>query len=166
MNDQTKNLGKLPFNCERGFTQIPNAVNLHYQFYPKFNGNTVSVYTQIISHYNAEEGYAWPTHIQLAMALNMTEKTVGNHLKLLAKVGLINIHKSNGRFANQSYTLNKPIENEVEFYTMYPEAAEAKRISTEKLTGIKAEKDTRKTEMIAQYDAKESAELDEYADFS
>ncbi len=145
INDQK---GGLPFACELGFTQVPNAVMRHYQYYPKFNGNTVSVYAFILSHYNADYGYAFPTQIQIAQAVNMTEKTVGNHVKLLEEVGLINVHK-NGRYSNQVYTFNQPIEDAVEFFKMFPSAAEAKRKMDEQQSKSKAGKDDRKAEMLA-----------------
>jgi len=150
MNDQSKigALGALPFACERGFTQVPNVVMRHYQYYPKFNGNTASVYAVILSHYNADYGYAFPTQIQIAQAVNMTEKTVGNHVKLLEEVGLISVHK-NGRYSNQVYTFNQPIEDAEEFFGTFPIAAEAKRKMDEQLAKSKAGKDARKTEMLA-----------------
>lgn len=148
MNDQTK-IGALPFACERGFTQVPNAVMRHYQYYPKFNGNTASVYAFILSHYNADYGYAFPTQIQIAQAVNMTEKTVGNHVKLLEEVGLIGVHK-NGRYSNQVYTFNAPIEIAEDFFARFPSAAEAKRKMDAQLSSSKASKDVRKADMLAQ----------------
>lgn len=147
INDQTK-IGALPFACERGFTQVPNAVMRHYQYYPKFNGNTVSVYAFILSHYNADYGYAFPTQIQIAQAVNMTEKTVGNHIKLLEEVGLIGVHK-NGRYSNQVYTFTQPIEDADEFFAKFPSAAEAKRKMDEQLSKSKAGKDDRKVDILA-----------------
>lgn len=124
--EQTTKQGALPFELNHGFSQIPNAVMRHYQYYPKFNGNTVIVYGYLIAMYNAKYGYAFPTQDQMAQALNMTDKTVSNHVKLLKAVDLVDIGKR-GKFGNQTYTLNKPIEDAELFYEKYPEAAECKR---------------------------------------
>lgn len=143
--NQTKQ-GGLPFELNHGFTQIPNAVMRHYQYYPKFNGSTALVYGYLISQYNAEYGYAFPTHIQIAQAVNMTEKTARGHIRLLQEVGLINVTE-NGRFGNHTYTFTKPIEIAEEFYAKYPQAAENKRKSDATWAKIIPDKVARKVEM-------------------
>ena len=135
--------GALPFALERGFTQVPNAVLRHYLYYPKFNGNTASVYAFLLSNYNEAFGYAYPTHVQVAQATNMTEKTVGGHIKLLSDVGLINV-KENGGSDNHTYTFNSPIEVAEVFFEKYPEAGDRWRTFNESLTKSKADKDARK----------------------
>lgn len=161
MNDQQPKQGALPFACERGFTQVPNAVSRHYNYYPQFNGNTSNVYAVILSYFNADYGYAFPTQLQLAQAVNMTEKTVGKHVKVLAEVGLINVHK-NGRYGNQYYTFNKPIEHADSFFDKFPTAAEAKRKMDAQLASSKADKDVRKAELLA---VESTVSVDEYDGF-
>lgn len=126
LTEQQTKKGALPFATNAGFTQVPNVVMRHYLHYPKFNGNTVIVYGYIIAMYNAKYGYAFPTQDQMAQALNMTDKTVGTHVKLLETVGLIGIGKR-GKFGNQTYVLLQPIEDAERFYREYPLAAEGKR---------------------------------------
>ena len=135
-----------PFELNHGFTQIPNAVMRHYQYYPKFNGSTALVYGYLISQYNAEYGYAFPTHIQIAQAVNMTEKTARGHIRLLQEVGLIDVTE-NGRFGNHTYTFTKPNEIAEEFYTKYPQAAESKRKSDATWAKIIPDKVARKVEL-------------------
>lgn len=143
--NQTKQ-GGLPFELNHGFTQIPNAVMRHYQYYPKFNGSTALVYGYLISQYNADYGYAFPTHIQIAQAVNMTEKTARGHIRLLQEVGLI-VVTENGRFGNHTYTFTKPIEIAEEFYAKYPQAAENKRKSDATWAKIIPGKVARKVEL-------------------
>lgn len=143
--------GALPFEVNHGFVQVPNAIMRHYQYYPKFNGATTVVYGFILSQFNDAFGYAFPTHIQVAQAVNMTEKTARNHVKLLREVGLIEVTE-NGRFGNHTYTFNKPIEIADEFFAKYPEAGERWRILNAALTKEKADKGDRKTKLTAEID--------------
>lgn len=143
--------GGLPFEVSRGFTQIPNAIMRHYQYYPKFNGATTVVYGFILSQYNASFGYAFPTHIQVAQAVNMTEKTARNHIGTLREVGLIDVTE-NGRFGNHTYTFNTPIEIAEEFFAKYPDAGERWRKLNESLSKEKADKGVRKSKLIAAND--------------
>lgn len=163
MDDKTTNKGALPFASvkgalpfavERGFTQVPNAVMRHYQYYPKFNGNTLIVYAYLLSQYNGSFGYAFPTHMNVSLALNMTEKTARAHIKTLTDVGLVEVTE-NGRFGNHTYTFRKPIEDEAEFYRLYPQAYECWRKVSDSLAKDKADKDARKAEMLR----KDSAEI-------
>lgn len=135
-----------PFELNHGFTQVPNAILRHYQYYPKFNGSTTIVYAFLLSQYNDDYGYAFPTHIQIAQAVNMTEKTARGHIRLLQEVGLIDVTE-NGRFGNHTYTFTKPIEIAEEFYTKYPQAAESKRKSDATWAKIIPDKLARKVEM-------------------
>lgn len=135
-----------PFELNYGFTQVPNAVMRHYQYYPKFNGSTALVYGYLLSQYNDDYGYAFPTHIQIAQAVNMTEKTARGHIRLLQEVGLIDVTE-NGRFGNHTYTFTKPIEIAEEFYAKYPLAAENKRKSDATWAKIIPDKVARKAEL-------------------
>lgn len=151
--------GALPFEVNRGFAQIPNAILRHYQYYPQFNGATTVVYGVLLSHYNKAFGYAFPTHIQIALAANMTEKTVGKHIKTLATAGLIVVTK-NGRFGNDTYTFNSPIEVVDEFFAKYPDAGDRYRKLEATLSKSKADKDVRKAEMVT-VESDETTEIDD-----
>lgn len=123
----------LPFDLSKGFTAIPKAVMRHYTYLPGFNGNVVLVYGYIIAMYNPQYGYAFPTHDQIGLALNMSRKTVGKHIAVLEEAGLIEVSKRGGS-TNDTYTLHKPIEDEREFYSRFPQAWE-KRQKAEVTTG-------------------------------
>ncbi|QIG62610.1 HTH domain-containing protein [Sporosarcina phage Lietuvens] len=142
-HDSKPKHGALPFDLQRGFTQIPNAVLRHYLYYPKYNGATVAVYGVLLSHYNAAWGYAYPTHMQVAQATNMSLKTVGKHIKTLEGVGLIVVNKG-GKFGNDTYMFNAPIERADDFYAKYPEAGERWRKFSGMLASDKTERDIRK----------------------
>jgi len=156
--------GALPFEVNHGFTQVPNAIMRHYQYYPKFNGATTVVYGFILSQYNRAFGYAFPTHIQVAQAVNMTEKTARNHIKLLRTVGLIDVVE-NGRFGNHTYTFNKPIEIADEFFAKYPEAGERWRILDASLTKEKADKGERKAKLTAIESEETTEKVEDIADW-
>ncbi|EOO19988.1 helix-turn-helix domain-containing protein [Bacillus cereus] len=123
----------LPFDLSKGFTAIPTAVMRHYTYLPGFNGNVVLVYGYIIAMYNPQYGYAFPTHDQIGLALNMSRKTVGKHINVLEDAELIEVSKRGGS-TNDTYTLLKPIEDEREFYSRFPQALE-KRQKAEVTTG-------------------------------
>lgn len=158
MSEETKK-GALPFEVNHGFTQIPNAVMRHYQYYPKFNGSTTNVYGFLLSQYNSAFGYAFPTHVHVAQALNLTEKTARGHIAILREVGLITITE-NGRFGNHTYKFNKPIEIADHFFAKFPQAAKCKRKSDESWAKILPDKIARKAEMLAVKDVK-STEITE-----
>lgn len=151
LNGQHTKKGALPFEVNHGFTQMPNAVIRHYQYYPKFNGSTTNVYAFLLSQYNSAFGYAFPTHIHVAQAVNMTEKTARGHIGLLEEVGLITITE-NGRFGNHTYTFNTPIEIADHFFAKFPQAAECKRKADESWAKVVADKTARKAELMAKDD--------------
>ncbi|MEH7028692.1 helix-turn-helix domain-containing protein [Bacillus wiedmannii] len=123
----------LQFDLSKGFTAIPTAVMRHYTYLPGFNGNVVLVYGYIIAMYNPQYGYAFPTHDQIGLALNMSRKTVGKHINVLEDTELIEVSKRSGS-TNDIYTLFKPIEDERKFYSRFPQALE-KRQKAEVTTG-------------------------------
>ncbi|WJE22412.1 ArsR family transcriptional regulator [Bacillus cereus] len=143
----------LPFDLSKGFTAIPKAVMRHYTYLPGFNGNVVLVYGYIITMYNPQYGYVFPTHDQIGLALNMSRKTVGKHLNVLEDAELIKVSKRGGS-TNDTYTLLKPIEDERAFYSRFPQAWE-KRKKVEATTG----KDVVRYERKARYeDSKDSSD--------
>ncbi len=63
----------------------------------------------------------------------MSRKTVGKHIAVLEEAGLIEVSKRGGS-TNDTYTLLKPVEDEREFYSRFPQALE-KRKKAEITTG-------------------------------
>ncbi|MED5047643.1 helix-turn-helix domain-containing protein [Bacillus siamensis] len=121
MSDKAK---ALPFDTAAGYTGIPNVILTHYQYFPKLNGNAVLVYAFLLKFYNADYGYAFPTQEQAARALAISDSTYRNAVKTLVQAKLIQTVENGGGAKNLVYYFRKPIEDEAEFFRMFPEAAE------------------------------------------
>ena len=106
-----------------GFVQIPNALLTHYNFYPKFNGNTLLVYAYLKKLNNANYGYAFPSQTQAMADLGISDTTFKAQITTLVACGLISV-ESNGasHFANNVYYVHEPIEVAEEFYREFPAA--------------------------------------------
>lgn len=106
-----------------GFVMLPNAILTHYVFYPKFNGNTMMIYSYLKKLENAEWGYAFPSQNQAMSDLGISDTTFKAQTALLQDCGLITV-KDNGEgtFANKVYYVHDPIESAKVFYEKYPQA--------------------------------------------
>jgi len=106
-----------------GFVMVSNALLTHYNFYPKFNGNTLLVYAYLSKLNNAEWGYAFPSQNQAMSDLGISDTTFKAQTSILQDCGLITI-KDNGEgaFANKVYYVHDPIESAELFYEKYPQA--------------------------------------------
>lgn len=79
----------------------------------------VIVYMKLYDLVNIEQGYAFPTVLQLMTYTRIGGKaTIHSSLKTLVKVGLID--KSKTKWGNNTYFVYKPLEKE-ELYKRYPE---------------------------------------------
>lgn len=145
-NDQQTHKGALPFEVERGYAAVPTAVMKHYFYHPKFNGSALMVYTYLLAHHNASEGYAWPTQIQASRDLGVSDKTFREKVKLLEQLRLVDV-KFNDRYGSNNYYFRKPIEDRDEFFAEFPDAAERYRKHTESNDGIKRKRDVAKAEI-------------------
>jgi len=119
----------LPFEVERGFNAIPNAVSDLYVRHPKFTPTTERVYRYLLSRYNADYGYAWPSWTAIMQANNIGSKeTVKKALDALEHLELIRRfkHENEGSWDNNGYAFRRPIENETEFYRKFGEELSAK----------------------------------------
>ncbi|MEH7401591.1 helix-turn-helix domain-containing protein [Gottfriedia acidiceleris] len=107
----------LPFDTELGFTAIPKAVCQFYVKHPKFNPSAERLYRYLLSRYNANYGYAFPSWNAIVRETALSKGTVSTGLDSLEELGLINriSHDNGSDFSNKIYTFNKPIENEVAF---------------------------------------------------
>src|SRR5690606_30789974 len=140
-------MSTLPFPVDAGFTAIPNVIFTHYSFYPKFNGTTIRVYAYLLKLYNREYGYAFPTQM-LAMAdLGIADKTFRESVKLHEEMRLIRVGRSEARL-NNVYYFEKPIENETEFFTAFPKAAEVKRKKDATMAKMKPKKEEARRKMV------------------
>lgn len=113
----------LPFEVERGFTAMPNAVADLYVRHPLFTPTTERIYRYLLRHYNADYGYAWPSWNAIMSENNIGSKgTVSKALDSLEKLELIKRFKHTNEgsdWDNNGYTFRKPIENEDEFYRRF-----------------------------------------------
>ncbi|WP_174732995.1 helix-turn-helix domain-containing protein [Mesobacillus harenae] len=108
---------------ENGEKFIPLPSNLrHYVYMNNYKAEMSFLYGLIVDYYNVEKGYAFPSIYQLAKDYGKSEKTVGEHLKVLKKVGLIDVFESSRGKVN-FYKPLVPLTQE-EFFAKYPIAAE------------------------------------------
>lgn len=119
----------LPFEVERGFNAIPNAVSDLYVRHPKFTPTTERVYRYLLRRYNADYGYAWPSWTAIMQANNIGSKeTVKKALDALEHLELIRRfkHENEGSWDNNGYVFRRPIEDDAEFYRKFGEELSAK----------------------------------------
>lgn len=113
-----------PFEIANDFTKSPNCLRKLYSYYPEFTGNTIVVYEILLARYNSQMGYAWPTIWQIALESAQSESGVKRQLRILKKVGLLAVGKSEVA-RNNTYVPLAPISDEHEFWRKYPEAKAA-----------------------------------------
>lgn len=107
----------LPFDTELGFTGLPKAVCQFYVRHPKFNPSAERLYRYLLSRYNSNFGYAFPSWNAIVRETALSKGTVSAGLEALEQLGLINRidHNNGSDFNNKIYTFNKPLETEAEF---------------------------------------------------
>lgn len=106
-----------------GFVMVSNALLTHYNFYPKFNGNTLLVYAYLSKLNNAQWGYAFPSQNQAMADLGISDTTFKAQTSILQDCGLITVgERREGAFTNKIYYVHDPIETASDFYAKYPEA--------------------------------------------
>lgn len=119
----------LPFRYDAGWTGVPNTIFETYSFHPKFTGSTMLVYLYLLLRHNHTEGYAWPTHDQIADAICISRTTVGSAIRALKELDLIIVER-NPTHGNDVYFFKRPIDDRSTFERKFPEALE-KRIKHE-----------------------------------
>lgn len=127
MGDSVVNSKVLPFETSMGFTGLPNAVGKYYVRHPKFNPSVERLYRYLLSRYNANYGYAFPSWNAIVRETALSKGTLSTALESLEELGLINRHNhsSDSDYSNKIYTFNKPIESEVEFNQKFKEEIKA-----------------------------------------
>lgn len=121
MSEKETKANALPFEMERGFTAMPNAVSDFYVKHPRFTPTVERVYRYLLRRYNADYGYAWPSWTKIIDDCNVSKGTVKTALKALEHLELIKrfkIENDNGH-DNNGYYFIKPIEDEREFYRKF-----------------------------------------------
>ncbi|AOK88963.1 MarR family transcriptional regulator [Paenibacillus polymyxa] len=91
-----------------------------------FKNDHIAVYDILYHYWNAAEGYAWPTSVDIQMEAGISETTVTKVIRELVEWGLIEI-VSNPKGDNNTYNVKRPIEDEMEFYRVFPEALRNKQ---------------------------------------
>lgn len=119
----------LPYKYDAGWTGVPNTIFETYSFHPKFTGSTMLVYLYLLLRHNHNEGYAWPTHDQIADAICISRTTVGSAIRALKELDLIIVER-NPTHGNDVYFFKRPIDDRSTFERKFPEALE-KRIKHE-----------------------------------
>lgn len=108
----------LPFEVDRGFTAMPNAVSDYYTMHPLFTGAAERLYLFLLRKYNAKEGYAYPSYQKIREHTKInSDSTVSRSIQALEHLGLIRVEKvrlDNGNISNRYY-FEKPIEDYEEF---------------------------------------------------
>src|SRR5690554_952857 len=114
----------LPFEVERGYTAMPNAVSDYYTLHPRFTGATERLYLFLLRMYNAEKGYAYPGYKAIKERTKISsDETVANAIKSLEHLGLIRVEQirlGNGNKSNRYY-FDRPIESYEEFMRRFGE---------------------------------------------
>lgn len=129
----------LPFDTEKGFTSIPNAVCMYYIRHPRFNPTAERVYRYLISRHNENYGYAFPSWSAIRENTGVSQGTLKTALDSLEALGLINRenHSNESSYDNKIYTFNVPIEDEDEFNRRFGEEIEAIKKSKKPKGGSK-----------------------------
>ncbi|MDR9792694.1 hypothetical protein Q8A72_06855 [Aeribacillus pallidus] len=111
-----------PFEPTDNFTKIHNALFELYTRLPDFKPDHALMYIVLMSYWNVEKGYAFPTKAELALRLNCGINKPAALAKVLEKYELIRCvprHKERVG-SNDIYYVYTPITNEKEFVAKYP----------------------------------------------
>jgi|SRR5690625_2048366 len=103
-----------------GFYKIPKELT-HYVDHKDYKTEMSMLYGIIVQLYNVEMGYAYPSISKLALLYGKGERTTGNQLAKLEKIGLIK--RFRGQQGNYCYIPLKPL-SKAEFFKKYPDAFE------------------------------------------
>lgn len=132
----------LPFDVNKGWVAIPNAIYTVYTKHPQINATAILVYGRLLHHHNHNFGYAYPTFPQLANDLGLTPDAIKVNIRKLVAVGLITKGRG-GQHNNNRYFFHTPVETVSELIAKFPEEADKIREYERKAAAIleKAEAD-------------------------
>ena len=111
-----------PFEPTENYTKINNALFELYTRLPDFKPDHALMYIVLMSFWNAEKGYAFPTKAELALRLNCGINKPNALAKVLEKYELIRcVPRHKERVGNNDiYYVYAPITSEEEFVAKYP----------------------------------------------
>lgn len=110
----------LPFEVERGWTGVPNAIFTVYTKHPEINSTALLVYTYLLRLHNDDYGYAYPSQVDMAINFGVKTGAIKDAVARLRNAGLITT-KFNIRHSNNNYFFNKPVETVEELLEKFPE---------------------------------------------
>jgi hypothetical protein len=111
----------LPFDTEMGFTGLPKAVCHFYVRHPWFNPSAERLYRYLLSRYNPNYGYAFPSWNAIVRETQLSKGSVQSCMLALEHLDLIERkeHSNERDWNNTIYLFRKPIEDELEFQRRY-----------------------------------------------
>jgi hypothetical protein len=115
-----------PFEPQVDYTKVHNALFKHYTKLPDFNPDHVVMYTVLMSYYNEQYGYAFPTKAELALRLNCGINKPAKLAKVLEKYGLIKcVPRYQAQIgSNDIYYVYAPITSTDEFRKTFRQECE------------------------------------------
>jgi hypothetical protein len=125
------------------FHRLPKEL-MAYVYLPEYKAELSVLYGIIAEYYNPDHGYAWPSIARLSLDYGKSERTTSEHLRILAKYGLI--FKRRTQMGNR-YVPLMPL-NKDQLYAKYPEAEEA-LLSAEKRVDQERERHRQRLEIYA-----------------
>ena len=140
----------LPFEVERGWTGVPNAIYTVYMKHPEMNASAAILYGLLLKYHNAKYGYAYPTREVLAIDLGVSTRTITTLTQKLVKVGLIEVGKSSIQNNGNNYYFPPVCETVEELEKKFPEIGDHLRKLEERAEEIiaKAEADKRRRDDV------------------
>lgn len=108
---------KKPFSPTDNYVEVHNALFMLYTRLPDFKPDHALAYVILMSYYNVELGYAFPTKAELALRLNCGINKPGKIVKVLEKYGLVKCEERDRAKigSNDIYYVYAPITDEEEF---------------------------------------------------
>jgi hypothetical protein len=106
-----------PFEPNADYTKVHNALFQQYTKLPDFKPDHIAMYTVLMSYYNEQYKYAFPTKAELALRLNCGINKPAKLAKVLEKYGLIRcVSRHQAQIgSNDIYYVHAPITSAVEF---------------------------------------------------
>jgi hypothetical protein len=115
-----------PFEPSAEYTKVHNALFQQYTKLPDFKLDHIAMYTVLMSYYNEQYGYAFPTKAELALRLNCGINKPAKLAKVLEKYGLIRcVSRHQAQIgSNDIYYVYAPITSAVEFRKTFRQECE------------------------------------------
>lgn len=115
-----------PFEPSVDYTKVHNALFQHYTKLPDFKPDHIAMYTVLMSYYNDQYGYAFPTKAELSLRLNCGINKPAKISKVLEKYGLIRcVSRHRAQIgSNDIYYVYAPITSAEEFAKTFRQECE------------------------------------------